>query len=685
MQLHLFDVLRVLSKDLGLNSSDVTYLVKRLKNESTQFVTSTLPKLWKNVMFSLKLGYFYRECEAAPLTCFAWKGRSLRYFRSLLDRIFDPKTGILLEDADPKAIRGLRQLSEYFYKLCTSFTDSQMANAEARYLDFEEQELPLRNEERPSWWTERLRKNFETYYRPLSTATPSDVFSHTRPRFGPGSFSINSVDWKQVYERARSSAMGENHPFGPKTGHIPYWLFKQLPDEVIGLCPPELAPYAGFFKPYKSTNCNGASKIYARQKRVCEVLFVPKNADAPRVISREPPHFLKAQMSFFGWASATLERVTEGRIQFTDQTVNRALAKQGSIDGSLSTLDLKDASDSVSMGLVRSIFRNSPAMRFFVHKTRSTHAKLPSGRRFALEKMSGMGSGLTFPIMSLLIHLSVCSEISRVHDVDFKQAMRRVYTFGDDLIVPTAWSDCAIQSLNRTGFRVNVGKSFTTGRFRESCGGDYFDGTDVSPVRLKLMSARLATAREIGFVLNLRKDEIFLIERHARELCSANMLNTARYIYSRIENVLGPLPPAVGDTPYLARFDELGNEASTVVSEYSPRTLGSGVGLTRHLDAYLPQPIKTDAFSRYLCPYKYLSTKLRGSGDEIYQNLAVTRFGELSVPHAVTLKKQRVSVNQLDYTVPAPLIELRSAGNGLAVEYKFFARIMQLLYIEKHG
>lgn len=683
MIVNFFSLLRVLSVDIGLNSSDVTYLVNRFHNEGISFVTSTLPKLWKNVMFSLKLGYFYRQNPAAPLTCFAWKSRSLRNFRSLLDKIFCPKTGKMLDNPCPKAVKGLRQISEYLYKLCYSFDDKRKMQAEAKYLSFEETTLRDYDENLDTKWTEKLRKNFETYYSPLSSAVPSDVFRHTRPRFGPGSFSKSSVDWNAVYERMRNS--GLDVPFGPKTGHIPYWLYKQMPSKIIGLCPEEFRAFSGFFKPSESKIHNDNSHIYTREKRVCEVLFVPKNADGPRVISREPPGFLQAQMSFFGWASAQLERVTNGRIQFHDQSVNRALAQKGSIDGSLSTLDAKDASDSVSYKLCRSVFRNSPAMRWFIENTRSTHAILPSGKKIRLRKLSGMGSGLTFPIMSLLFHLAICTEVCIQLGLDYAFVSKQVHIFGDDVIVPTSWAEIAQEGLRKTGFCINTNKSFTTGPFRESCGGDYLNGVDVTPKRLKLMGANLGTPveyRDVKGILIKDVSSVYLIERAARELCEEKLFNTAGYFYTRLENRLGnPLPNGVGDTPYLARFDGLGKASYVGSGEYSLRAIGQNqytkVGLL------LPVPVKTSEFERYCCPKKYLASTLKHSSGRLYEEVLTRSFGELAVPHAMKLKKRLGDESALHYVGEFEHL-LNSANQGYNPEpslpYKNFAFVMQTLY-----
>jgi hypothetical protein len=70
-------------------------------------------------------------------------------------------------------------------------------------------------------------------------------------------------------------------------------------------------------------------------------------------------------------------------------------------------------------------------------------------------------------------------------DTLVKSFSKQVRVFGDDLIVPKDYVLSVVDELENFGFRINVGKSFWTGRFRESCGKEYYDGQDVSIVRVR--------------------------------------------------------------------------------------------------------------------------------------------------------------------------------------------------------
>jgi hypothetical protein len=66
-----------------------------------------------------------------------------------------------------------------------------------------------------------------------------------------------------------------------------------------------------------------------------------------------------------------------------------------------------------------------------------------------------------------------------------KALLGEVAVFGDDIIVPSDSRELLFDALEILDFKVNIHKSFCTGKFRESCGVDAFDGVDVTPVYWK--------------------------------------------------------------------------------------------------------------------------------------------------------------------------------------------------------
>jgi hypothetical protein len=109
---------------------------------------------------------------------------------------------------------------------------------------------------------------------------------------------------------------------------------------------------------------------------------------------------------------------------------------------------------------------------------------LVDGHWHVLEKFSSMGNGYTFELETLIFSalisasLEECGRSGRLGE-DF-------FVFGDDLIIPDDTSRAVVAMLNYCGFSLNQEKSFSGPvGFRESCGGDFFEGADVRPFYLK--------------------------------------------------------------------------------------------------------------------------------------------------------------------------------------------------------
>jgi hypothetical protein len=101
-----------------------------------------------------------------------------------------------------------------------------------------------------------------------------------------------------------------------------------------------------------------------------------------------------------------------------------------------------------------------------------------------------MGSALTFPIEAMVFSTIAFMGIAQAKQRPLNEGLiqeyrRSVRVYGDDLIVPTDCAHWIKLFLEAFGLVVNNSKSFTTGNFRESCGKEYFRGTDVSVCRVR--------------------------------------------------------------------------------------------------------------------------------------------------------------------------------------------------------
>jgi len=198
---------------------------------------------------------------------------------------------------------------------------------------------------------------------------------------------------------------------------------------------------------------------------------VAKNAKTDRVIAIEPEGNMLFQKSIGRLIRASLMR---NGIDLSDQSVNQRLAQYGSFTGSLATLDLEKASDTVSVDIVRELL---PSEWFnFMDRIRSKCYTADDGQTYTpYVKFSSMGNGFTFELESL-IFFALTWATTRYFGFD-----GYIGIFGDDIIAETEVIGEVKQMLNYCGFHINQSKSFVDGPFRESCGKHFFLGTDVTP------------------------------------------------------------------------------------------------------------------------------------------------------------------------------------------------------------
>lgn len=205
-----------------------------------------------------------------------------------------------------------------------------------------------------------------------------------------------------------------------------------------------------------------------------KISFVPKTAKTHRAIAVEPLLNGFVQKGADVFIRQRLKRIG---IDLSNQELNQRLARQGSIPGQedpFITIDLKSASDCISIGLVKDLL--PPDWFDFLNAIRSHRYEL-NGRFVTYNKFCSMGNGFCFPLETLIftaiLHACNCGKPG----TDFS-------VYGDDIIVRQSKSEDVLKLLKVCGFIPNSDKTFTEGPFRESCGSDWFEGIDVRPYTL---------------------------------------------------------------------------------------------------------------------------------------------------------------------------------------------------------
>lgn len=285
-----------------------------------------------------------------------------------------------------------------------------------------------------------------------------------------------------------------------------------------------------------------AGTLYERLHPVMEIApyaksaCVPKSWKTDRLICIEPHGNMYMQKGIGSYIRRQLKKV---KIDLNDQSINQEYARLGSIDGILSTIDLKAASDSISIRLVRDLVPWDWFILFM--KARSEVVRLPDGDH-ELEKISAMGNGFTFELESLIFFALV----DAVRE-NYGTTSDTVSVYGDDIICHTQYSAEVIDLLYYVGFETNLDKTFVSSDFRESCGKHYFAGVDVTPFYIKQ---------------SLRESETLTLAANSLRIwCGgdATMKPSYDYLVSLLPKWLRKpkLPMGYGDEALVGTYDEV--------------------------------------------------------------------------------------------------------------------------------
>lgn len=210
--------------------------------------------------------------------------------------------------------------------------------------------------------------------------------------------------------------------------------------------------------------------------------LVPKTFKSLRAIM--PNSTIGSYMSF-GLGEMIRKRLRRKGFDIKSlQQRHRILAQRGSIHGMYVTADLSSASDSISVALVRRLF--PPDWLEILEQSRIGKVLLPNGSIVESETFCTMGIGYTFPLQTLVfLALLKAIEATMYHRWNCKM----ISVYGDDMIYSSKLHQNVISVFGQLGFVLNVEKTFSSGSFRESCGGDYYRGVDVRPFQPRNGSA----------------------------------------------------------------------------------------------------------------------------------------------------------------------------------------------------
>lgn len=442
---------------LSLSSEkDYEYVSNSFKREGIRFLTSTLPELRKAIDLSFETGHL-----VTPIAFRKKKGSQLPLFLfSHFERIYE-LDGSFRTTPHIGRLKHVRQVLEAFYKLEVPYSKALQGETVQRFVNNERYITSYLSDSGALFGSPSARELVSgaallcRYV--FDGFDPKDIL----PGNGPGRLATGELGDEKWLHTVRVAEIDQEYPAWKYTYHTPNMLV-DLKDEYKNL---KRMPF-------------GTSKVK----------LVPKDSRGPRIITMEPHSYMWIQQGLRARLYDWLENrcsLTKGRVNFTDQSVNQWLAQSSSLNGEWATLDMKDASDLLSVELVKQVFRLKPRMLRCLLAARTHETLLPNGVSMGLKKFAGMGSATTFPIEAFSFWAICCSCIASQLGISLREATSFAYIYGDDIIVPTDLAEDVMAALESTGLIVNRAKSYYKGRFRESCGVDAYLSVDITPIRFK--------------------------------------------------------------------------------------------------------------------------------------------------------------------------------------------------------
>nr|QDH90430.1 MAG: RNA-dependent RNA polymerase [Leviviridae sp.] len=499
---------------------DIDTVTRRVEHEGLSFLTITLPDLGKAVQKWLDQGHVDINSSFR-----VGRGGSLPLFLGgFFCRVFDRSSGSLLDEPCTDSIQAIRQLTLMFGKMEKACSPARQSAAVRNFVKCEQEVRSL--DLSPAELAEFKSMSSVLFAKVFSLMDRDVYYGRLVPKHGPGSTADGLSGNGKYHQSVWTNRLEAVLPAGEHL--LVNWReYRRLQD-------------VDFLEPGQETPV--------------KVKLVPKTLKTPRVIAMEPTCMQYVQQALY---RSFLEHYKEDDllpklIGFDDQVPNQELARLGSFDQRTATLDLSDASDRVSNQLVRTMLSDFPHLHAAVDASRSRRAELPTGEVIRLSKFASMGSALCFPIEAMVfttlifigiqrsLNESLCRK--RIH-----QLSDSVRVYGDDLIVPVDQVTSIVRILEHFGARVGTSKSFWTGKFRESCGREYFNGHDVSIVRVRQdFPARWQDATEVESLSSLRN-----------QLYMSGYWKTARYLDGKLEKLLTWFPTIHPGSSVLGRVSLL--------------------------------------------------------------------------------------------------------------------------------
>lgn len=455
-------------------SRDLERISCRYDHEGESFLTISLPAFCAAFENALAQG----QCASVPFPGFRKRSGFPLFLGGMLRQVFTEDGLSILDDPSIDAIQAIRQVCLVLGKL---FEVCDVRRERATIEQYVQCELELEE----TWFDPdllaRLGSVAARYFGHLSVVDERVANLSVVPRHGPGS-TADGLRGNAKFDCSSWSEMLE-----------------------------DVFPASEFLVASRSESALDHIQFYEPgSEPSVKVVSVPKTAVKARIIAMEPTFKQYAQQALLREMMAVCQN--QPIVDLNSQDHNRDLARRGSENGQFATLDLSEASDRVHLSVVEAVFSRFPHLLAALKATRSATADVPGHGKLSLAKFASMGSAVCFPVESIVFAVSAIDSIEQAANGNSNESSptmddirHTVRVFGDDIIVPTRYVHSVVSGLAAIAARPNPRKSFWTGRFRESCGGEYYAGEDVTVARLRRRLPRSPRdAREVLALIAFR-------------------------------------------------------------------------------------------------------------------------------------------------------------------------------------
>lgn len=303
--------------------------------------------------------------------------------------------------------------------------------------------------------------------------------------------------WKKLYMRLKDESFvklpsGSTADCKRDTVSIIKALYKALGEDALHGWEPVETGYLFTGKRYvEEVFIDDFLNALARSEPFMRIVDVPKSGDAKRIIgpvsavSNILCHWL--QVILYDYKP----RYRYVHFELSHQEVNRELAREGSIFGNFATIDLTAASDSIAR---KQFEATTPSYQHDLLIRTVPNKGYLDGSEVWVQSIGISGAVTTYFVESFYfgnILEYVCGfYYDFVAEKDERAAIDDLLASGgylaavkgDDIAIITPLAQFVIEILTALGQTVNKSKTFDEGDFRESCGGNYISGFDVTPI-----------------------------------------------------------------------------------------------------------------------------------------------------------------------------------------------------------